>query len=98
MPFAHGAYLAVKNSRVLQIALLLAIAIKLWLINNFFVSRRATRKLRDRMRIKAIQKDQAIREHSNEAVQAADTVRANTERVSSARMHDESAPDYHFRD
>lgn len=46
----------------------------------------------------AMEKDQAIRKQSNEAVEAADTIRANTERVSSPELRDEHPGDYHYRD
>lgn len=88
----------IANSRPMQYAIgagLLILGFLWWLGNH---DRNLLRNERARQERRALQKDQAIREHSNEAVQAADTVRANTERVSSTRMHDESAPDYHFRD
>lgn len=47
----------------------------------------------------SIKKDREILEQSNEAVEAADTVRANTKRVSATRVRDEQpVPGYHYRD
>lgn len=78
MPFGHGLYLAIKNNPYFQAALVAAIALKLWWLNNLIVSRRATRRYKDRATIKrlkveaeAIEEITEIKEEaSNEADQA----------------------------
>lgn len=78
MPFGHGLYLAIKNNPYFQAALIAAVALKLWWLNNFLVSRRATRRHRDRATIErlkveaeAIEEITEIKEEaSNEADKA----------------------------
>ena len=88
----------IANSRPMQVAIgagLLILGFLWWLGQH---DRNLLRNERARQERKALLKDQAIRENSNEAVKAADTVRSNTERVSASRLPDEHASDYHFRD
>jgi len=88
----------IANSRAAQIALgagLFVLSFLYWLAQH---DRRLLQNEKLRQDRKALQKDQAIRKNSNEAVEAADTVRANTERVSSPELRDEHPGDYHYRD
>ena len=89
----------IANSRAAQYAIgigLFVVGFLWWLADR---DDKLLENERTRQTMRALEKDNEIREKSNEAVQASDTVRANTERVSAARMRDEQpAPDYHYRD
>jgi len=79
-----------------------AIGVALIIAGFLFWLARHDRKLLENERLQqereALKKDQAIRANSNEAVEAADTVRSNTERLSTSELRDEPSGDYHYRD
>lgn len=83
MPFGHGLYLAIKNSRALQLALLAGAIFVAYLTNNAIVARNAREKYRSRSKVRAmeirIEAEDEIRtiekEASDEADQALDAGR-----------------------
>lgn len=88
----------IANNKAVQWAIgagMLILGFLFWLGQH---DRRLLENERLRQERKALQKDKAIRKQSNEAVEAADTVRANTERVSAPELRDEHPGDYHYRD
>lgn len=88
----------IANSRPAQYAIgagLFVLGFLFWLANH---DRQLLKNERLRQERRALKKDQAIRKNSNEAVQAADTVRSNTERSAAAELRDEHSGDYHYRD
>lgn len=89
----------IANNRWAQIALTAGAIVFFWLMNNRHQRKVGARQSDARHREASIQKDLEIREQSDEAVEAADTVRVNTRRVRSTRVRGEtSLPDYHYRD
>lgn len=99
----QGAFFSVfnfiSNNKAAQVILTAGFVWVIWLMNNRHQRKVGAKDANARHREASIQKDIEIKENSDEAVKAADTVRANTERVSAARVRDEQpVPDYHYRD
>lgn len=98
MATLSGVGSTIANNRAVQWAIgvgLLIVGFLYWLAQH---DRKLLENERLRQERRNLQKDKEIRDNSNEAVKTADTIRANTERVSATRMPDQPAPDYHYRD
>ena len=92
MPFGYGLWSWFAKNPIAQGIAIFLIAIMSWKINNLVVANNATRRQRARHREASLKKDIAIREQSDEAVEAADSVRSNTRRVRATRVRNEPLP------